>query len=559
MIGISLDKLKFNEGTEVNLSPTDIVVFVGPNNAGKSRSLKDINIALVSPVGNIVVSDVTIHYHQVEEIRKNIKQLSLSHIRNDQSIDYQGYKYNIHQSILDGIGRWERINDQVRGFLVSSVKTEERLETANPKTVVERGQAKQTPLQYMAESSVRSAVSNVFQEVFKQNVYCYDKATTKIYLHIGPNIRFDQAGLTAEQISDKYYECIERLPKLEEQGDGVRSLAGLLMNVMMPNYSMFLIDEPEAFLHPPQARTLGSILPSLLEERQAFISTHSIDLIKGLLTSAKDRVKIIRITRKDNTNIVKHLKQADVDLIWDDPIMRHSNMIDSLFYENTVLCESDSDCQLYSLALEYLKSRNGQRSDTLFIHCGGKGRMHLIAKELRALGVDYRIIPDIDVFSNRGLVKGLVEANGGEWTQFQQDYDLLAQAMNVPGGTMTPEEFINALRVKIGQRGFANIAKTEAKKISDDAKSILENQWDALKHNGIDYIQDGNVKSALERLIVAFNRLKVYPVKIGELENFVPQVGNHGPGYSMSVIESYPDMGNVVYDKLREFVNSWGL
>ena len=559
MIGISINKLRFNEGTEVNLSPTDIVVFVGPNNAGKSRSLKDINDALVSPTGSIVVSDVSIHYHQVDGIRARIKQLSLSHLEPNQSISYQGYKYRIHESFLPGIGDGERLYDQVRGFLVSSVRTEERLETANPKAVVERGQPKQNPLQYMAESSVRNAVSNVFQKVFEQNVYCYDKASTKIYLHIGPKISFNQAGMTAEQVSDKYYEWIESLPKLEEQGDGVRSLAGLLMNVMMPNYSMFLIDEPEAFLHPPQARTLGSILPNLMQDKQTFISTHSIDLIKGLLTSARDRVKIIRITRTGDTNIIKHLEQADVDLIWDDPIMRHSNMIDCLFYEHTVLCESDSDCQLYSLALEYLKSKNDQRADTLFIHCGGKGRMHLIARELRALGVDYRIIPDLDVFNDRGIVKGLVEANGGDWAQFHQDYDMLAQAMNVPGGTMTPDEFLNALRVKIDQRGLANIAKAEAKRISDDAKGILENQWDALKHNGIDYIQDDSVKSALERLILAFNRLKVYPVKIGELENFVPRVGDHGPGYAMSVIEKYPNMGDGVYDNLRNFVSSWGL
>lgn len=559
MVGISLDELIFNEGTKVDLSPTDIVVFVGPNNAGKSRSLKDINNALVSPVGNVVVSDVKIRYHQVEELKKSIKQLSLSHVLSNQSITYQGYKYNIYESYLDDIGKGERINDQVRGFVVSSVKTEERLETANPKPVVERGRPKEHPLQYMADSTVRKEVSKVFQKIFEQKVYCYDKATTQMYLHLGNDISFSHEGMTEEQITDKYFERIEKLPKLEEQGDGIRSLAGLLINVMMPNYSLFLIDEPEAFLHPPQARTLGSLLPDLLKEKQTFISTHSIDLIKGLLSSAKERVKIIRITRKDDSNIIKQLKRADVEDIWNDPIMKHSNMIDCLFYEHTVLCESDSDCQLYALALEYFKNKNGQRSDTLFIHCGGKGRMHLIAKELKALGVDYRIIPDLDVFNDLGVVNKLVEANGGDWSLFRKDYGLLARAMNKPGGTMTPDEFLKALRAKIEQRGFDKIAKAQAKRISEDAKGILENQWDALKHNGIDYIQDANVKSALERLIEAFNQLYVYPVKMGELENFVPQVVDHGPGYAMSVIEEYPDMGDSVYDKLREFVNSWGL
>lgn len=252
--------------------------------------------------GNIVVSDVSIQYHQTEAIKNNIKEMSLSRSRADQTLDYQGYKYSIYQSVLSSIGATGRLHDQVRGFLVSSVNTEERLETANPKPVVERGEPKQKPLQYMAESTIRNAVSGVFQKVFDRHVYCYDKATTKIYLHIGEEIKLDTSGLNSEQISDRHYESIEKLPRLEEQGDGVRSLAGLLINLMMPNYSLFLIDEPEAFLHPPQARTLGSIMPDLLKEKQAFISTHSIDLIKGLLTSARDRVKIIRITRNGNTN-----------------------------------------------------------------------------------------------------------------------------------------------------------------------------------------------------------------------------------------------------------------
>lgn len=559
MVGISLNKIVFNEGTDVDLSPTDIVVLVGPNNAGKSRSLKDINNALVSPRDTIVVKDVTIQYHQTAEIGNKVKEMSLAQPRYDQTVDYQGYKYSIYQSLLENIGTTERVHDQLRNFLVSSVTTEERLDIANPKPVVERGQPKQKPLQYMAEQTIRDAVSNVFNRIYNQHVYCYDKATTNIYLHIGEEIRFNYERLSPEQITDKYYEYIAALPKLEEQGDGVRSLAGLLINLMMPNYSMFLIDEPEAFLHPPQARTLGSILPELLQDKQAFISTHSIDLIKGLLTSARNRVRIIRITRNGNTNRIKLLGQEDLDTMWDDPIMRHSNMIDCLFYEHTVLCEGDSDCQLYALALDYLKERNGQRSDTLFIHCGGKGRMHLISKELKALGIDYRIIPDIDVFNNRNQIRRLIEANGGEWGQMKADYDLLASAMNVPGGTMTPDDFLNALRIKIEQRGFNTIAKAESKKISDDAKELLENQWDALKRNGIHYIPDVLVKAGLERLITAMNQLKIYPVKEGELENFVPQVGNHGPGWAMKVIEEFPDMGDEVYDKLKTFVNSWGL
>lgn len=37
-----ISKLFLNNGKEIDISKNDIVIFVGPNNAGKSQTLKDI-------------------------------------------------------------------------------------------------------------------------------------------------------------------------------------------------------------------------------------------------------------------------------------------------------------------------------------------------------------------------------------------------------------------------------------------------------------------------------------------------------------------------------------
>lgn len=88
MVGVSIDRLIFNDGTELPLNPTDIVVFVGPNNAGKSRSLKDIYSLLSSPNGSIVVRDVEKRIHNADRIRENIRGMSLASRRSDQTYDY---------------------------------------------------------------------------------------------------------------------------------------------------------------------------------------------------------------------------------------------------------------------------------------------------------------------------------------------------------------------------------------------------------------------------------------------------------------------------------------
>lgn len=55
-----ISQIKFNNGETLDISVDDIVVFVGPNNAGKSQSLKDIYLLSEKKVPSVVVSDLTI-------------------------------------------------------------------------------------------------------------------------------------------------------------------------------------------------------------------------------------------------------------------------------------------------------------------------------------------------------------------------------------------------------------------------------------------------------------------------------------------------------------------
>ena len=55
-----ISRMVFNNGTCLNIKQNDIVVFVGPNNAGKSQSLKDIYHLSAQKIATTVVSDLTI-------------------------------------------------------------------------------------------------------------------------------------------------------------------------------------------------------------------------------------------------------------------------------------------------------------------------------------------------------------------------------------------------------------------------------------------------------------------------------------------------------------------
>lgn len=558
MAGITINRLVFNDGMSIDLTPQDIVVFVGPNNMGKSQSLRDIYNSISSDHGSLVVTDVGVEYHQPQDLRDMLENYALKS-PSGQYFFYRGYNYQIHSTSINGFGQNRYTDEHIKSFLVSMVKTEERLTTSSPKQLVNPGEPNQYPLQYVTNPDNRQRMSDIFEKIFGKKIFCEDRGSTQLTLHMGDDIVFDHVGMTPQQISDELYRRMKALPKVHEQGDGIRSLAGLLLNLMIPNYTMFLIDEPEAFLHPPQARVLGENFPAQLGERQAFISTHSIELIKGLLTAGAHRVKLIRLTREGSINHVHYLHQGDLDAVWGDPIMRHSNILEGLFYTSTILCESDSDCQLYAAMLSHIKEAQGTYSDTLFTLCNGKGRMKPLSKIFKSLGIDYRIIPDIDFFNDEVLVRTIYENCGGNWAAIEGDYRTLYNAMNQPDGTLSHEVFLAEVQKMIVTRGWAEMTKPYIKKLGKDMAQILENQWDKLKHQGINSIAAPAVKEAVERLVTAMNAVGVFPVKAGELESFFPDVTSHGPGYAVAVLEKYPDIAAAEYNEMREFVQSWGI
>ena len=141
---------------------------------------------------------------------------------------------------------------------------------------------------------------------------------------------------------------------LHNQGDGIRSAVAFLSSLIVNEHSLFLMDEPETFLHPPQARALGKNIVELSKDKQCFISTHNIDFIKGVLEADSSRVKIIKIDRVESINEFNLVDNASIDEISTDKNLKYTDILDGLFYNRLILCENESDCKFYSAILETL-------------------------------------------------------------------------------------------------------------------------------------------------------------------------------------------------------------
>ena len=554
-----VSKLVFNDGESVEIKNNDIVLFVGPNNAGKSQSLKDIYGLSGAKCPTTVVSDI-----EIQKYSGNLKH-TLNHISTGQN---QG-KYTQYQIMGGVVNVFDHTEhsflstpyfEDFRQVFVANLDTSARLSICWPPVSINRDSPKQHPIHYAAfNATYRKWLGDSFKKAFGIDLVPNTQFGAAIPLCMGEPVKFIKEFEDEQTRLEAYADVLSTYPQVQDQGDGIKSFTGILLYLMLDYYCTYLIDEPESFLHPPQARIMGQIIgETLSDQQQAFISTHSEAVIKGLLETCPERLKIVRITRDGDKNHFSILNNDKFSEVWNDPLLKHSNIMSSLFHKTVVLCESDSDCQMYSIIENHIKQKQGKYSEALFIHCGGKQRMAKVIAALKALNVDLRVVPDLDVLNDEEIFKGILEASGIDWTFIQSDYKIIVS--QVQSGS---REKINRVSAKtaintiLDKSTDANLSTAEIKEIQETIKTA--SRWENIKKMGISAIPAGDATAAFGRLVTTIRAAGIHLVPVGELECFIKEVGNHGPTWVNNVLEKFPDLDDAVYSKIKEFITELSL
>jgi predicted ATPase len=76
---------------------------------------------------------------------------------------------------------------------------------------------------------------------------------------------------------------------ISELSDGVKAFTGIISALASADFRIIVVDELEAFLHPPLARKLGHRMTALAASRagHVFAATHSADFLILKLTSTR--------------------------------------------------------------------------------------------------------------------------------------------------------------------------------------------------------------------------------------------------------------------------------
>ena len=534
---ITFSNIIFSDKTKITLSPTDIVVLVGPNNSGKSVALKELEAFIKdSTINRVVVHNAELHrtgneHELLKYVRLN-KQTQSRYRTTERS------EQNVQTQVKSD---WNNSNgiSKLAPIFCMSLSTESRIIGSNPANAYPAlDDPPSNPIQMLySEDSLEEKISDYFRQAFGEDLIVYQRGGSKIPLLVG-----NRPPLEHEEKSNSttYSKKLKNLTKeLQNQGDGMRSFASIILHLLTSTtLSVLFLDEPEVFLHPPQAKLIGELIAKKRPPNtQLFISTHSPDVLKGLLNAMPNNLHILRINRRGSINEIKELDRQQKQNFNTDPLMKYSSVMSGIFHKRVIICESDSDCMFYNILLNLREVHGGQQPDVLFIHGNGKGQVSKLAKALVSFGVSVDLIADIDVLKDESILKKMIETLGGKWSDIQQSVQQVFQSIEQNTRKLKIDEIKEKILKILDSLPMQEpLPKDKFEAITAILRS--SSPWKSIKNAGESAIPNGDATKEFRKIMNFCKKIGIWIVPVGELEGFCKSVSGHGPKWVQNVIEN---------------------
>lgn len=547
---VSIAEITFSGGEVITLGSDDIVLIVGANNSGKSKTIAE----LVKTIGE--------HDHTLEQTLKEnlvVKQVKLNKSANaeslqkflDENAELAETNY-VYQNVRLHTSFTKRFNQKMLAatapLFQNLLNARSRLDIVNTQNGVGVKGHKTAPQHFLYEDeALMLRISNLFKDAFGSQLFFDHRGNPQIPIHVG---EYPEVIAGEDRISDSYVAKVRNFPRIDDQGDGMKSYAGIVFQTIVFPRDITFIDEPEAFLHPPQMRRLGKTLATETKG-QLIVATHSADILKGFLEANADRVRVIRLQREGNKNHATELPPNKVQELWSHPQIRYSTALEAIFHEQAIICEDDSDCRLYSAVANHLEQQEKdiRWKDTHYIPTGGKQAAPRVAEALKGLGVPIKMIFDFDLLSNEHELKKVTQSVGGDWASIQKDWMILNAEVRKGVKVKTVEEIAVEI-TKLLKDVSEGLPKSDILELMKQNKP-----WSIVKQVGYLAIPNGQASAAYEKLRDSLNSMGVYVVEKGQIEKFCITVGGHGPGFVSKLLETV-DLGDAKLRDLREFIKS---
>lgn len=421
--------------TELAIELRGMTVFVGPNNSGKSLVLREVQhySEQGKPAGRKIAEHLTIAYPDAQTVRTltDTRRVPLSpgqflpegHVRLGRTIPSTGSMTQVDVNFpnllaqlencwrqqQDGLLQpkadpWNGVFQQFLSLFTISLDGRTRFGLTDPRPA---GDLQMSPANHLAalfvSDAARARVRGITEQAF--GLYFVIDPTNPGNLRIRM-ARRPPADATEEQALDQRARTFHAdATDIADLSDGVKAFTGLVSALISSDFRIMLVDEPEAFLHPPLARKLGATMASLATERSAsvFAATHSAHFLMGCVETGA-RTNIVRLTYGGGVATARHLSDVKLMDLMKDPLLRSTGVLNALFHASAVVCEADRDRAFYEEVNVRLAAA-GRKSvqDGVFLNAQNKQTVRRIVQPLREMGIPAAAVVDIDILKGTDL------------------------------------------------------------------------------------------------------------------------------------------------------------
>ncbi len=514
--------LKTGEAIELG----KLTVLVGPNNVGKSQTLRDIHGLTMSGIGTRTVLvesmniDKTLSFDDfLKSFRVTRHPTNENYLARGISSELRGgfqFEFSMDQLknqyeaapdlsfILGGIGRlFVSLLDASSRLLVTQTSPSYNPHNDPPNTLLQG---------LFSNQEAELLLADAFDQTFKMGVKLDYSGMVNLSLRVAktfPDIPDDPR---------KAFPIMEQFQLLDNQGDGFRSFVGVVLSLLLSEGRVVLLDEPEAFLHPAQARRLGQWIATHAHaaKGQIIVATHNASFLSGILAGTND-VSIYRLNRAENNTSFNRIAPEATTKLSRSPVLSSQRVLEAIFHKGVVVCEADADRCVY----QTVATREHDAQEILFIHAHNKQTIHQVARLLREATIPVVAIVDIDILNSSDDLRNLVNAfrPGLDTSEILEKQKQVLATVNEHGEA----DALEALTENV--RAFLEQLKAKEHNLSGARGAVnrlyrSSTKWSAVKRRGVKALPEEQQEVAT-KLLDELAALGVYVVPVGELESWI--------------------------------------
>jgi AAA domain, putative AbiEii toxin, Type IV TA system len=505
---IKFDPSKVKTSEEIYLD--NVTLLVGPHNSGKSQTLRDVNawcwnypdqlklvkeieMHLPSDESSIreLLNDFMIKVPPDKTENPNVIYVRPPYTPVNKSYDVINLNMLTIAFLQNNISKFKNPSLNLLSYFVIRLDGKTRFDLIKDR---ERGNMHSFPVKPVNDLDALFRKDDIREELRK---ITYEEFGWNFYIsHIGPQLKIvldKRSDLEERNLADEAVEQFNSSEPLDNFGDGIKCFIGILVATLSYNRTILLIDEPEAFLNPSSARSLGRNLSSIAVTRDCtlIVATQSADFLMGCLNYTK-KITICRLTYDYEQGSVTRLDSNDIKTLSTDPILKSVDSLSALFHRSAVVCESEVDKAFYHAA--NTKLGNAAIPDNIFLNVNGKDGIYKLVKPLRKSGIPVASVYDFDVIQTDKKNKGKAEVL---WKN-------ILSAHNIDDTTSNK---LKELRSKI----YEDLAQVNTR----------ENNLNIFKSFKRDLVSSDHL-SLIDSFLEESSSYGIFIVPVGELESWLP-------------------------------------